>query len=636
MAQKPSKWLDVFQEFARDARLNSKEIASDDPRGAPIQLWESQKRFLSFVGQGLDDGIRKFYILKSRQLGMTTVSLLIDVFWCAMNPNLAGAIITDGEKNRDVNRMIIRNYVNSFEDGYFGSDFRIDKDNRSQMIFTNGSRLDFLVAGTKRKSVSWAEGAGYVLGHSTETSKYGDGDGISSFEEAMPQTHPHRLFICESTAMGFNHWRDMWKGAHDDPYTKRAMFSGWWSGDTNRIEKKDPRYIQYGSFAASGEERERVSAVAALYGHKISPEQLAWIRWRQDNVTGDEGLFQQNQPWTADEAFVMSGFSFFQTRQIAKDMQAILDSPPLRVEEGGYAYQAYYYDFGNRFFDIKLHVLEDGDDAHEIELRVWEEPVADGKYVIGFDPAWGRNEHSDQHAIEVYRCFADKIVQVAEYATANIDLKHASWAMAHLAGAYADCMINVDVNGPGKVVLMEFEHVRELLNAEMNANLVKARDWEDALGNARWYLYHRADSLGGGYAYAFQTTGSNKPELMHNMRGAFITRELVVRSIPLLEEMRTVVQDGDKIGAPESGAGGSKDDLVFATALAVRTWINWRRPEMLAQGLTMDYVMKSERGEIGQQSRFLKGVVDRFFLTQEQRAQMEDLRPNWRTDMGLT
>lgn len=635
MAVKASRWISVFEDFIKDLRISSKEESSEDERGSKLALWQSQRRFLDCVAGGLDDGVRQFFVLKSRQLGATTISLAIDLFWCAMNRNMFGALVTDNEKNRDANRIILRKYVESFPPEYFGDSFEIVKDNRNFMQFSNGSRLDFLVAGTKAKSIAWAEGAGYVMAHLTEIGKYGSPDGVESFMEAMPQKNPNRLLIAESTGNGFNAWRSMYYAAKEDPYTKRTLFIGFWSNDMNRIERSDPRFLQYGTYAASGEERERVAAVGALYGHKITAEQLAWFRWRQDHVGEAEGIFAQNQPWTEEDAFVLTGFSFFQVRQIAKDMKEIMDTPPARVEDGGYGYSAYYYDFGTRFFDIKLHALDDEDD-HETELRVWEEPVADGKYVLGFDPAWGRNEHSDAHAIQVFRCFSDKLVQVAEYATANIDLKHAAWVMAHLAGAYQDCMINVDVNGPGKVIMLEFDHVRELLNAEMYQAEVKSRDWENALSNARWYLYHRADSLGGGYAFNFSTNGSNKPELMHNMRGAYITRELVVRSLPLLEEMRTVVQDGDKIGAPESGAGGSKDDLVFATALAVRTWINWRRPEMLAQGLTMDYVMKSERGEIGQQSRFLKGVVDRFFLTQEQRAQMEDLRPSWRTDMGLT
>lgn len=632
---KASRWIEVFHEFAKDARINSKEISTDDPRGAPIKLWDSQTRFLNFVGQGLDDGIRQFYILKSRQLGMTTVSLLIDVFWCAMNANLFGALITDSEKNRDVNRMILRNYVNSFEDGYFGDEFRIIKDNRTFMTFSNGSRLDFLVAGTKKKSVSWAEGAGYVMAHATEVGKYGDSEGMESFQEAMAQTNPNRLFIAESTGNGFNPWRSMWMGAHNDPYTKRAMFAGWWSSDVNIIQRSDPRFIQYGGYSASGEEREKVAAVARLYGHKVTPEQLAWIRWRSDNVGDAEGIFAQNQPWTADDAFIMSGFSFFQVRQIAKDIKERIDAPPAPVSEGGYGFKPYRYELGERFFDIKLVAIEP-DDEMEIELKIWEEPVSGGKYVIGMDPAWGRNEHADRHCVEVFRCFADKIVQVAEYATANVEVKHAAWVLAHLAGAYDDVIVNIDLNGPGRALMMEWDHVRDLMNAQMNENLVKTRDWENALGNARWYLYNRPDSMGKGFAANFETTSRTKSELMHQMRGAYVTRELVIRSIPLLEEMRIVVMDGDIIGAPESNSENSKDDRVFATALANRAWINWRRPELLSQGLTLQRVVEEESGRVLPQNRSLNQIVSRFFLTAEQKAQMQDVAPNWRTDLGLS
>jgi len=632
---KASQWISVFEDFIKDLRISSKEAPSEDERGAPLMLWESQRRFLNFVGTGLDDGIRQFYTLKSRQLGMTTISLALDLFWCAMNKNMFGALVTDNEKNRDINRMILRKYVNSFPKDYFGEEFYIVKDNRSFIEFSNGSRLDLLVAGTKAKSVSWAEGAGYVMAHLTEVGKYGSADGVESFMEALPQQNPNRLLIAESTANGFNVWRSMYMSAKDDPYTKRTLFCGWWSSDMNAIPRSDPRFLQYGTYAASGEERERVAAVAHLYGWRITPEQLAWIRWRQDNVGEADGIFAQNQPWTEDDAFVMSGYSFFQSRQVAKDIKEIIDAPPAPVEEGGYGYAAYRYELDGSFFDIKLHPIEDGEDR-EIELRVWEEPVAEGKYVIGMDPAWGRNDHKDRHGIEVYRCFGDKLIQVAEYASANVEVKHAAWVVAHLAGAYTDCIVNIDLNGPGRALMMEWEHVRDLLNAQMNEGLVRARDWENALGNARWYLYNRPDTMGRGFAANFETTWRTKSEIMHQMRGAYITRELVIRSIPLLDEMRIVVVDGSEIGAPESSGENSKDDRVFATALAVRAWINWRRPEMLGQGLTWQRVMDEESGKATPQNKALNQIVQRFFLTAEQRAQMEDIRPSWRVDMGLS
>jgi hypothetical protein len=140
---------------------------------------------------------------------------------------------------------------------------------------------------------------------------------------------------------------------------------------------------------------------------------------------------------------------------------------------------------------------------------------------------------------------------------------------------------------------------------------------------------------GKGMIPTHNTTWRTKMEIMHQMRGAYVTRELVIRSRKLLEEMRIVVQDGSEIGAPESSNEDSKDDRVFATALATRAWINWRRPEMLANGETYEAVMGEETGEISKESRSLNGLVFRFLRSQE------ELRANpmppltWRQQRGL-
>src|SRR5258708_7084214 len=131
--RRPSKWMKLFEQFAKDARIASKELVSEDDKGSRFVLWDSQKEFLRNVAEGLDDGVRIFVCLKSRQLGVTTVSLLIDVFWLAMHSNLTMALVVDIEKNREENRATLRRYVKSFPDGYFGDEFRIDKDNRSVM-----------------------------------------------------------------------------------------------------------------------------------------------------------------------------------------------------------------------------------------------------------------------------------------------------------------------------------------------------------------------------------------------------------------------------------------------------------------------------------------------------------------------
>lgn len=625
---KASKWLPIFEEFVKDLRISSKEVTSTDERGVKLSLWESQKRFLSEIASGLDDDIRTFICLKSRQLGITTISLAIDVFWLAVHHNLTGALVSDTDKNRNKNRAQIERYVKSLPDGYFGESFTIVKSNINFTLFSNGSRLDYLVAGTKAKGTSWGEGEGYAFAHLTECAAYGDAQGLASFEESFAQTNPDRLYIYESTAKGFNHFRDKYLRAKEEQFTKKAFFIGWWASNVNRIERKDPRFEKFGNYKPAGEERDLVLMVRTLYGYNVSPEQLAWIRWKPTDTSADDpNLLDQNQPWVENQAFVMTGHSFFQTRIIAQDMRIL--------EESDIVYKGYAYEYGNDFFQFKMYECGE-EERDQIELKIWEEPVENGKYVIGADPAYGRNDHKDKHVSSVWRCYSDKIVQVAEFATSEVEAKHFAWVLAHMASAYRDCIVNLEIGGPGRMIMLEWEHLRGMLKAEMYAQQVRQMGWDDAMDQARWYLYHRPDAMGAGYASNFETTFRTKSEIMHQMRGAYATRELDIKSMYLLGEMSVVIQDGSEIGAPESRSENCKDDRVFACALANRAWLNWVRPTMLAEGLTFARVNDQEMGVTSSLTNRLNEQVFRFFKNKEEAEDVEPERgPKWLVDRGL-
>ena len=628
MAIKASKWLKLFQDFIGDIRISSKESTSQDERGAKLELWESQRRFIQEVGSGLDQDIHKFYCLKSRQLGVTTVSLAIDVFWMALHPNIIGCLVTDTEKNREANRMLLEKYVESFPDGYFGDTFKIVRSNRQMLQFSNGARLDLLVAGTKDKGTSWGEGVGYAFGHLTEVAAYGSAEGLKSLEEGFAQTNPNRLFIYESTAKGFNHWRTRYVDGINDPLTARSFFVGWWAGDTNKIPRKDPRFLQHGLHPPEFEEREMIDQVKELYGHKVTAEQLAWIRWKTESAGAEQALLDQNQPWTAEQAFVQTGYSFFQTRVLTADMK--------KLEEENIRYKAYRYEVDGDFFNFKMIELKPGiDSPEEIELKVWEEPVENGKYVIGMDPAYGRNDHTDHHVISVWRCFADKVVQVAEYCTADVEAKHAAWVLFHLSSAYVDCLVNPEVGGPGALVLGEFDHLRQLLSLESNAKKVEARGWQDAGAHARMYLYKRPDSMGAGYVIGFATTWSTQSVLMHQLRGCYVSKELEIKSRSLLNEMSLIVVEDGHIGAPESRDENCKDDRVFAMAFAVRAWKDWTQREMMGQGMTYEAVISAQKGEKPSASTTVNRIVFNYLRTMQDQADNPEEPVTWQSEYGL-
>ena len=491
------------------------------------------------------------------------------------------------------------------------------------MQFSNGSRIDFLVAGTRDKGTSWAEGQGYSFAHLTEAAAFGSASGLNSLIEGFSTVNPHRLYVFETTAKGRNHWMKRWYDGLED-ITQRSFFIGWWAGDTNRIERKDPLFIKYGLQPPNADERAKIEQVKRLYDWKITQEQLAWIRWKTSQIDSDADR-EANQPWTAEESFVMSGHSFFQTRAINNDLKKLDEDPPV--------FKGYKYQVDGSFFQFKLIPMDpEVDDVDDVELKMWEEPQPNGKYAIGFDPAYGRTDHKDGHAIVVLRCFADRVVQVAEYRTDDVEVKYAAWVAFHLCAAYRDCMINVELTGPGRLVMAEFTHLRETLGAEMNAKQTTERGWDDAAAQARWFLYHREDSFGSGFAANYEANFRTKQMMLHNMRGAYVSGEVHLKSRMLLNEMNNVVVDGDNIGAPESANEDAKDDRVFALGLAILAWTNWIRKEMMAHGQTYEAVM-AEAGEAQQKvTKNLNNLVRRFLAKADEEVTPE---PDWRDEQGL-
>ena len=127
-------------------------------------------------------------------------------------------------------------------------------------------------------------------------------------------------------------------------------------------------------------------------------------------------------------------------------------------------------------------------------IRVWEDPVDTAYYVIGADPAYGSSDWADRFCIQVYRCYADGMEQVAEFATSEMNTYQFAWAIAHLAGAYKNSTLNLEVNGPGQAVINELRNLKRQATA-MGGQ--QGRDLMDVLGHMSNYIWRRNDSLGG-------------------------------------------------------------------------------------------------------------------------------------------
>jgi len=550
--------LNHFYKFCKELKVETKELGI---QRLGNRLLGSQTYVMQEIAKGLNDDIHFFVILKGRQLGITTISLALDLYWHFKHPGFQGTLTTDTEENRDQFRTTLAMYMDGLPPEY---KIPLVTHNRNQMVLKNRSRLFYQVAGLRAKG-SLGRGKGITYLHGTETSSWGDEEGLASLLASLAEKNPNRLYLFESTARGFNMWHDMWTVAKR-ARTQRAIFCGWWRNELYSLEADTKEYKVYWDGKLNPEEKEWTKDIKKLYGIEINSRQMAWWRWKMYEGLKDEALMYQEFPPTEDYAFVMTGTSFFSHSRCTDAARACKEHLP----------DYYRFSLGQFFEDTTLIKSTE----KLATLKIWEEPIDNAFYVIGADPAYGSSDWADRFCIQVFRAYADGMEQVAEFATNELNTYQFAWVICYLAGAYKNSTLNLEVNGPGQAVLNEIKNLKRQAQT-YDAN--KARGLMDVLAHMSHYLWRRNDSLGGlSNSLGYLTTHSSKERMMNYFKDYFERQMLTVRSMELLEEMKSVIRDMGGISAH----GRNKDDRVIATALATVAFAEQVMPRLMALRVT--------------------------------------------------
>lgn len=402
-----------------------------------------------------------------------------------------------------------------------------------------------------------------------------------------------------NTARGPGLWQTMWEEALSDDITQKAIFLGWHSRHDQRLETGSALYRKYAEDAPTDKELERMAKVKELYGVDIDMEQLAWIRSVNDP---DQSLEEdetedprktQEQPWTADEAFQITGSTFFSPALLSKLMGKTSTN-----------FQSYKFHHGTEFMHT---AIEKARSLRETQLKIWEEPVSDAVYVIAADPAYGHDPLNNNSAVQVIRCFADKVEQVAEFGDAETPTSQFAWVIAALAGYYAvgpngtyknQVEVIIEINGPGESVFKAFKDVKlEVASPHLRKEATE-RGIKNIFQNVRNYVYARTDSYTRGDALMWKTSGQLKEASLERMRDFANQDILLIRSMSLLQEMQKVVRDGETIGAP----GMQRDDKTIAMAMATRSWEDSLKRRLMSEGKTKQ--RDEEKRKVTPQDKF--------------------------------
>lgn len=530
-------------------------------------LLGTQTYVMDEIAKGLEEDIHMFIILKGRQLGITTISLALDLYWQFIHPGWQGTLVSDTEENRDMFRSTLAMYMDGLPKEY---KIPLIAHNRNQLVLKNRSRIFYQIAGNKSRL---GQGKAITYLHGTETASWGNEEGLASLIASLAETNPNRLYIFESTAQGFNMFHEMYTTAKR-ARTQRAIFCGWWRNQFYSVGADTDIYKVYWDGKLNVEEKEWTRDIKKMYGVEINSRQMAWWRWKLHEGIKDDSLMYQEFPPTEDYAFVMTGTSFFSNSRCTDAMKI---SKKIECDY-------YRYSMGSDFKDTDCIKSTE----RMATLKVWEEPVDTAYYVIGADPAYGSSDWADRFCIQVFRAYADGLEQVAEFATSELNTYQFAWVIAHLAGAYKNSTLNLEVNGPGQAV------INELRNLKRQASMLKGnqgRDLMDVLSHMQNYIWRRNDAMGTlSASIGWVTTTQTKERMLTYMKDYFERGMMAIYSGDTLEEMKTMIRDGGSIEA----SGRNKDDRVVAAALASAAFAEQVQPRLIQMGHTRDLSRKLE------------------------------------------
>ncbi len=631
--EKVKVFRDSFYEFLQHVEISSKETGSTILGDC---LYRAQHMFYDAVFSGLEEDVHDIYCLKSRQLGISTGTRALSLFWLGMHEGLRGAMVFDTAFNTQAARGEIIEILAGLPEKLRFPRIKKGGSNRNILMLENNSWLVFNQAGVRNARQGGGLGRSFGLNfvHASEMCSWVNEEGLVSFRQSLSDGYDDRLYIWESTGRGYNLWYDMWKEAKDDKFTKKTVFIGWWAKDNQIIPRDDVRWAIYAQDQPNKRELERMQTVEREYGWKITPEQLAWYRWKTDPAREiddddpEDSNIVQEQPFTEEECFQATGASFFQAETVNKAIVAISTKEKP---------QSFRFWPGLDFVTCDMLPART---RREVDFRIWEEPAQDSWYVVSGDPAFGHNEENNNSAAQVLRCYADGIEQVAEYASATIQPHQFAWLLWTLVGYYglkpnARVLMICELNGPGEEVWRQYNAVPALIRgAGYLRKAAEEKGIANIFQNARMYIHQRSDSMSMGNVYQWKTHSQNKVQVMEACRNYMHTGLLTVNSVETLEEMRTITRDGDTIGAENR----NRDDRTFALALGIRAWDEKIRRPLIAGNRTKE----AERAKLSmsvadQWSLFQKNTMANFFKRKEQeRGVLQRVlsHASWRAGVG--
>lgn len=506
-----------FEKFSE----NFIKIINNDGDKVPFKLNAAQQELHEMMNKN-----RFSIVSKARQSGISTMSISMALWRAVTKPNENILIVSyksDSskalfQKLKTMNDWLPREkYPNLFP--------TVERDNRDELLFTNGSRITCAVA--SHKDVGRGSTFGYI--HISEFAFMANQkQQLLSLEQCLAKGSESNLVI-ETTSNGTgNMYYDLCMSASKNESKYKLLFipffhklySDQFSFEYDEAEKWHKEAYRGKRLTKADLEKDEIP----LHKMGANLRQLMWRRYKLLDMTLQQ--FQQEYPSNLLESFISTGKSVFDQSKVidrinycnkpysSKDMKDIIPSPLL-----------------NKFIGSGL--------------LIFHKPQPNKRYYGGVDTASGSG--GDNSTITIYDSEGQQVLSFFNNRTPVYEFAE---VIDCIGRWYNYAFLCIERNSYGLPIL---ERLRKDYNY---LNLYKQKIFNIKTGKKQTEL-------------GFQTTATTKAVMISDFKEQFERGLINLECKETLQEMQLFVESNDgKMG--NKRVEGLHDDLVISAALAVQ------------------------------------------------------------------
>ena len=494
------------------------KIADKDGNIVPFILTNEQRKLVENLAH-------QNIISKSRQLGISVVTVALSIRACVVNPNTNCVLISHNQSSTNAVFDKLKQQFYSLPDWLRP---KLIQNNRQALTFENGSSIVCMTAGNKDCGRGSTYSGGIV--HLSEFAFWKDQQ--RQLKSIMQAVTSSSTVIIESTSNGYNEYSNLFLQARNGENAFKPFFFNWINGRSLfklQYDESVKLYkAQHDDKMLTEEEYDEEEKALAKLG--MTPEQAVW---RRDKIS-ISGLdaFHVEYPSTPEESFLATGSSVFDNTKVIKLQQALSQSKvmPIVLDKIVGLPQI-----------LRPYVQNKS-------LSVYQIPKVGMRYYIGVDVSEGLGGKHDYSTMFIMDRDGK---QVAEFR--NNKIKPYLYAdVVNAVGRWYDkALLTVEKASGGHSVIERLRYEHHYMN------MTKYKTY-DEFNRTVWNV-------------GFSTNNKTKSIAVNDAREWFDKGMVGIVSNYLLEEMKTFV-------AEENGSFnaviGSHDDLVSAMWLCIQGFKN--------------------------------------------------------------